>query len=300
MKVVIAGSSGLIGTRLVAALRSDDHQVVRLVRRPASAPDEFQWNPLSGIIDVGATDGADAVVNLCGAGIGNKRWSGAYKQEIRDSRIATTDVLANRVAAQGIPAFVSASGVNFYGDTGSAAVDESAPAGSGFLADLCADWEQAARPAAEAGARTVALRSAVVLSDHGGMLDRLRPLYKLGAGGRLGSGRQYFPWISVDDEIAAIMTAITQDSLSGPVNLVGPVPVTNAQFTVAMSRAVHRPAPWIVPGRALKLALGEMAEEAILCSTRAVPAALEAAGFEFRHKTIREALDAALGVASER
>lgn len=294
MQVAIAGSSGLIGTALVASLRADAHDVIRLVRRESAAADERQWNPNRGRIDAEALRGTDAVVNLCGVNLSDKRWSGAFKQEIRDSRITATDVLANAVAAAGMQTLVNASAVGFYGDTGDRVVDEQGPVGEGFLASLCRDWEAATVPAQQSGVRTVLLRTGLVLSPHGGLLGRLKPLYSLGLGGRLGNGRQYLPWISLEDEVEAIKFVIVNDSVHGPANLTGPAPVTNAQFNSAMSRAVHRPAPWIIPGFALTAVFGEFAEEAVLVGQRAIPAVLENAGFGFRHNTIGEALDAAL------
>ncbi|MEU8894375.1 TIGR01777 family oxidoreductase [Nocardia sp. NPDC048505] len=296
MKVVIAGSSGLIGTALVAALRRDGHEVARLVRRAAAAPDEFRWDPVRAEIDARALPGADAVVNLCGASIGGRRWTGSYKQELRDSRITPTDVLASAVAAAEVPVLVNASGVHVYGGgTGDRVVDESAPAGTGFLATLCRDWEAATGPAVAAGARVVLLRSAPVLTRHGGMLGMLRPLYSLGLGGRLGNGRQYTPWISGDDEIGAIVFALTHDTVSGPVNAVGPAPVTNAEFNRALGKALRRPAPFVVPAVTLRAVLGEFADEAILHGPRAIPAVLEAAGYQFRHPTIGAAFAAVAG-----
>ncbi|MBW0289549.1 epimerase [Rhodococcus sp. MH15] len=295
MRVVIAGSSGLIGTALVSSLRSDNHDVVRLVRRSTAGPDESRWDPDHDRLDLSVLQGADAVVNLCGVGIGDKRWSGSYKQAIRDSRIVATDILAEAVASEKVPVLANASAVGYYGDTGDKIVDEDSPAGTDFLAATCRDWELATEPARAAGARVVNLRSGVVISPHGGMLGRLRRLYSFGLGGRLGNGRQYFPWISLEDECDAIKFALTNSELSGPVNLTGPAPVTNAQFNDAMSRAVHRPAPWIVPGFALEALIGEFAKSGILGGQRAIPAALERAGFSFRHNTIGEALAAALG-----
>lgn len=295
MKVVVAGSSGLIGTALVAALRRDGHEVIRLVRRPAAARDEFSWDPARADLDQRALRDADAVVNLCGAGIG-RRWTGSYKQELRDSRITPTDVLAAAVATAGVPTLVNASGVGFYGgDTGDRVVTETSPAGTGFLATLCQDWETATQPAADAGARTVILRSAVVMSRHGGMLGMLRPLYSLGLGGRLGNGRQYFPWISLDDEVGGIVFALTHPAVSGPVNMVGPAPVTNAEFNRALGRALHRPTPFVVPAFAMRAVLGEFADEAILHGPRAIPTVLEETGYVFRHPTIGAALAAAVG-----
>ncbi|MGW0251670.1 TIGR01777 family oxidoreductase [Nocardia goodfellowii] len=308
MKVVIAGSSGLIGTALVAALRRDGHEVVRLVRRATgrfgrtassrygSAPDEYIWDPVRAELDARALRGTDAVVNLCGASIGGRRWNGGYKQELRDSRLTPTDVLASSVAAAGVPVLVNASGVHYYGGaTGDRVVDETAPAGTGFLATLCRDWEAATLPAATAGARVVLLRSAPVLTRQGGLLGPLKPLYSLGLGGRLGSGRQYTPWISMDDEIGAILFALTHDTVSGPINVVGPAPVTNAEFNRALGKALRRPAPFVVPAFALRAMVGEFADEAILHGPRAIPAALEHAGYQFRHPTIGAALAATIG-----
>jgi uncharacterized protein (TIGR01777 family) len=295
VRVVIAGSSGLIGTSLVAALRSAGHDVFRLVRRTPAGPDEIGWDPANGKLESTALDGADAVVNLCGVGIGDKRWSGAYKQAVRDSRIAPTELLARAVVDAGVPALINASGINFYGDTGDTVVDETAPVGEGFLAEVCRDWEDATSYASDHGVRVVLLRSAAVLSRHGGMMGKLRPLYTFGLGGRLGSGRQYFPWISLTDEVRAIVFTIENTDVSGPVNLQGPAPVTNAQFNSAMGRAVHRPAPWMVPGFAISAIIGEFANEAILSNPRAIPAVLEKNGFEFEHKTIGEALADTVG-----
>ncbi|MGW0175727.1 TIGR01777 family oxidoreductase [Rhodococcus sp. NPDC003322] len=294
MKVTVAGSSGLIGTTLIAALNADGHEVRRLVRRPVAGRDEFRWAPERGVLDSRALDGVDAVVNLCGAGIGDQRWSGAYKQLLRDSRVAPTDVLAHAVADRGVPVLVNASAVGFYGDTGDGVVDENAPAGAGFLSGLCRDWERATEPARDAGTRTVLLRTGTVISPNGGLLGRLRPLFRFGLGGRLGSGRQYLSWISLDDEVAAIRFALTSGALAGPVNATAPNPVTNAGFTKALGHALRRPTPWVVPGFALRAAVGEFADEAVLHGQRALPAALESAGFTFRHNTIDEALTAAL------
>ncbi|TCJ90223.1 TIGR01777 family oxidoreductase [Nocardia alba] len=294
MKVVIAGSSGLIGTALVAALRRDGHQVCRLVRRAAAAPDEFTWDPAHARLDERALRGADAVVNLCGAGIADRRWDGRYKQLLRDSRITPTDVLATAVAAAGVPTLVNASGAHYYGsETGDAVIDETSPAGTDFLARLCQDWEAATETATAAGVRAVLIRSAVVLAPNGGMLAKLHPLYWAGLGGRLGSGRQYFPWISLDDEVGAIVFALTHPEISGPLNATGPAPVTNAEFTRALGRALHRPTPFIVPGFAVRALVGELADS-ILHGPRAIPAVLEDAGYTHRHPTIGAALSAAV------
>ncbi len=295
MRVVVAGSSGLIGTALVAHLREAGHEVLRLVRRTPAAPDERGWDPPAGRVDDGTFDGVDAVVNLNGVGIGDRPWSGARKQQIRDSRNVPTDVLATAVAEHGVPALLSASGINYYGDTGNREVDETAPVGSGFLAEVCRDWEAATKPASAAGARVVLLRSAPVLSPAGGILSRLRPLFKLMLGGRIGSGEQYFPWISLDDEIGAIRFLLENAQYSGPVNLAGPELITMSEFTTALAAAVGRPAPFVVPAFALRGVLGQMAEEMILTGPRARPGVLVAAGFQFRHNGINEALSAAVG-----
>ena len=288
--VAIAGSSGLIGSALMYALRATDHRVVRIVRREASNRDEVFWDPDTGEFDPKALRGVDAAVNMCGINVGAKRWSGAFKQSLRDSRIDPTEVLSAAVAEAGVGVLINASAVGYYGDTGHRVADETAPVGRGFLAQLCRDWEAATAAAQQAGVRVVLARTGVVLSPRGGMLSRLRPLFSLGLGARLGNGRQYIPWISLEDEVRALMFALFHDELSGPVNFTGPAPVTNAEFTAAMGRTVHRPTPLAVPGFALRILLGEFAEEGLLAGQRAIPAALENAGYEFRHNTVGEAL----------
>jgi uncharacterized protein (TIGR01777 family) len=290
MVVAIAGSSGLIGSALTTALRTADHRVIRIVRRRPSNADEVFWNPDTGEFDIGELAGVDAVVNLCGVNVGAKRWSGAFKQSLRDSRIGPTDVLAAAVAEAGVPLLVNASAVGFYGDTRNRVVDESTPHGAGFLAQLCLDWEAATAAASDAGARVVLLRTGLVLSPSGGMLNRLRPLFGVGLGARLGDGRQYLPWISLEDQVRAVLFAISHTELAGPVNVTGPAPVTNGEFTSALGRALHRPTPMIVPGFVLRAMLGEFADEGLLSGQRAIPAALEEAGFVFHHKTVGEAL----------
>jgi uncharacterized protein (TIGR01777 family) len=293
MRVVVAGSSGLIGTSLIPLLRQRGHEVLRLVRRAPKAPDERGWDPPAGELQDGTLDGVDAIVNLCGVGIADRRWSGARKQLIKDSRVEPTEVLAAAAANAGVATLVNASGINYYGDTGAEQVDESAPPGEGFLAEVCRDWEAATAAASAAGTRVVLLRTAAVLSRSGGMLKRLKPVFKLGLGGRIGSGTQYFPWISLDDQIGAVAFLLEHRELSGPVNLIGPEPVTNAEFTAAMGKALHRPTPFPVPGAALKLAMGDLAEELVLTGPKAVPGVLRRAGFQFRHQTLADALSAA-------
>jgi hypothetical protein len=291
VRVAVAGSSGLIGTALVPELRNAGHEVLRLVRRAPAGPDERGWDPPAGTIAAGALDGVDAVVNLCGAGVADRRWTHARKQVLLDSRVEPTEVLAAAVADAGIPLLVNASAVGWYGDTGDREVDETEPAGGGFLAALCRQWEAAADRAREAGVRVVHLRVGHVLAADGGLLARLRPLYRLGLGGRLGNGRQYMPWIHLSDVVSAIRFVLTDGSVSGPVNLSAPAPVTNAELTRALARALHRPAPWMVPRFALRIVIGEVADE-ILFGQRVLPRALLDAGFTFRHTEIDEALAA--------
>ena len=288
--IAIAGSSGLIGSALAAALRAADHPVLRIVRRTPSNSEELHWNPESGEFDVDALVDVDAVVNLCGVNIGQRRWSGAFKQSLRDSRLAPTEVLANAVADAGVPTLINASAVGYYGNTRDRVVDENDRAGSGFLAQLCEDWETATLPAQYAGARVVLARTGLVLARSGGALRRLRPLFASGLGARLGSGRQYMSWITLEDQVRALLFAISHASLSGPVNLTGPAPVTNAEFTTAFGRALNRPTPFILPGFAVRTMLGEFADEGLLIGQRAIPSALERAGFQFHHNTIGEAL----------
>ncbi|HEV2780753.1 MAG TPA: TIGR01777 family oxidoreductase [Actinophytocola sp.] len=288
MRVAVAGSSGLVGSALVPELRQAGHEVVRLVRRPPRAADEREWDPPAGRIDEGALDGVDAVVNLSGAGVGDRRWTHARKQVLLDSRIEPTEVLAGAVAERGIGVLVNASGVHFYGDGGDRVLDEAAPRGRGFLSDLCRDWEAATQRARDAGSRVVLARFGHVLAG-GGLLGRLRPIFRLGLGGRLGRGDQYVPWIHRADHVAAIRFVLEHGSISGPVNLCAPHPVTNIELTRALSRALRRPAPWAVPRVALRVVVGELADE-MLMSQRAVPKVLADNGFEFRYSKLEDAL----------
>ena len=302
MKVAVTGSSGLIGTALVASLRADGHEVIKLVRRPPRAADEARWDPRAadaGLVPYasGGLGGLDACVHLAGAGVADRRWTARYKAEIRASRILGTRALAGALAKLSPPpaSLIAASAIGWYGDTGGREVDESAPAGQAFLARLVRDWEAAAGPAADAGIRVVHTRSGLVLTPRGGMLARLLPLARLGLCPRFGSGRQVMSWISLSDEIGAVRFLLDRKDVSGPVNLTAPAPVTNSEFTAALNAvAGRRDQPWLrVPAPALRLALGEAAVE-LLTSARVLPKRLQKAGYEFRYPTLPGALSAEL------
>jgi uncharacterized protein len=297
MRVAVTASSGLIGSALVDALLRDGHLVTRLVRRTPPQPDEMAWNPRAsnGGLDSAAFDGVDAVVHLSGAPVAGGRWTTARKQELRASRIQSTTALVTALvlATSPPPVLLAASAIGWYGDTGDREVDESAPAGSGFLADLVQDWEAAAQPASQAGVRVVNLRSGIVLSGQGGMLGPLVPLFRFGLGARLGPGTQFISWIALTDHIGALRYLLDHDGISGPVNLTAPVPVTNAEFTAGLARALRRPALLRVPAPVLRAGLGELSGE-LLGSQRVRPRRLQAAGFAFRYPSLASALAAEL------
>ena len=293
MDVVVSGSHGLIGSALVPALGAAGHGVRRLVRGRAG-PSDVGWDPAAGTIDVAGLAGVDAVVNLAGVGIGDKRWTDAQKARIRDSRIAGTGLLAGALAGLATPpgVLVSASAVGYYGDRGDEVLTEDSGPGEGFLAEVVRDWEEAAAPAAAAGVRVVHTRSGIVLSSSGGALKKQLPLFRLGLGGPLGSGRQWVSWVSIDDEVAAILHVLRTDAVRGPVNVTAPEPVTASGMAKAIGRALHRPAVLPVPKVALGVVLGsQLTDEMLLASQRAVPSRLLASGFQFRHPGIDGALD---------
>ncbi|MBZ9595523.1 TIGR01777 family oxidoreductase [Streptomyces yangpuensis] len=295
MRIAVTGSTGLIGSALVRSLRADGHEVVRFVRREPAAPDEARWDPERGHVDPAGLAGCGAVVHLAGAGIGDHRWTAAYKRKIRDSRVLGTAAIANALAGLDEPpaVLVSGSAVGYYGDTGDRPVDEDTPAGHGFLPSVCVEWEAAAAPAREAGIRTAFARTGLVVAKEGGAWGRMFPLFRAGVGGRLGDGRQYWPYISLRDEVAALRHIIDTPSLSGPVNLTAPEPLTNRQVTAAMGRVLRRPAVLPVPAVALRIALGEFSED-VLGGQRARPARLLESGFVFRDPGIEQAIRAAL------
>lgn len=294
MKIAVTGSSGLVGTELVRTLRADGHDVLRLVRRTPRTADEHRWDPAHGQLDPGVLADADAVVNLAGVGIGDKRWTDAYKREVLQSRVDSTRTVAQALAdaAEADPSrprvLLSASAVGYYGDGGDRVLDETSPAGEDFLADVCVQWEAATEPAHRDGIRVAHLRTGLVLGA-GGMMAKLKPLFALGVGGKLGPGDQWWPWISLRDEVDAIRFLLTAD-VSGPVDLTGPEPVTNAAFTAALGTVLHRPTIVPVPGFALSIVLGEFAGAGVLAGQRALPRVLMAAGFTFRHGDVESAL----------
>jgi uncharacterized protein len=296
MDIAITGSSGLIGTALASSLRADGHTVIPVVRKPR-VPDTVQWDPTTGTIDAGGLDGLDAVVHLAGEGIASKRWSLEQKRRILESRTRGTSLLADTLAGlQRKPGvFVSASAIGYYGERGSDVLTEDDLAATTFLGEVVVAWEAAARPAVEAGIRVAHPRTGIVLSPAGGALAESLPLFKVGLGGRFGSGRQYWSWISLPDEVRALQWLLDHD-LAGPVNLTAPEPVTNAAFTKALGAELHRPTLLPIPkfGPAAKLG-SELAQELLYTSSRVVPTKLLASGFKFEHEDIETALHAVLG-----
>lgn len=297
MDIVISGASGLIGTALTGALRREGHRVRPLVRRAVTAGEEaIAWDPAAGRIDAPALEGIDAVVHLAGEGIGEHRWSDEQKRRILESRTLGTALLARTVAALDRPpsVFVSGSAIGFYGEGGDRILTEADPAGDAFLSDVCVQWEAAAQPAVDAGIRVPFLRTGIVLDPHGGALAKLLPLFRFGLGGRMGSGRQWWSWVSVEDEVGAIAWLLDHD-VAGPVNVTAPTPVTNAEFTKVLAEVLHRPAFLPVPAFGPKLLMGaELADELLFLSQRVQPTVLEAAGYPFRHRDLAGALHALL------
>ncbi len=297
MKVAITGSSGLIGSSLVGALRGAGHTAIRLVRHGDPGTDEVAWDPEDGTIDAAGLEGVDAVVNLAGAGIGDERWTDERKRLILESRTKSTDLLARTIAGlDRKPAvLLSASGIDYYPDAGDEVLTEQSRQGDGFLTDVCVQWEGATAPAQAAGIRTCLLRTGIVQSADGGALKKTLPPFKLGIGGRLGSGEQWWSWISIDDHVRAMLHLI-EGEVEGPVNMTAPNPVTNQQYTKALGRELGRPTLLPIPKLGPRLLLGKELTETLLYSSRRVhPTVLEASGFEFRHPTIDVCLADVLG-----
>lgn len=294
MRIAISGASGLIGSALVPALEHDGHEVVRLVRAAPSRPDEVAWDPSAGTIDIAGLAGVDAIVSLASATL-NHRWTESYKREILDSRVQTTSLLAT-TAAELDPRpsiFLSAGGVGIYGDRGDEILTEESTSGSGFLAEVCKAWEAAAQPARDRGIRVVNFRQGIVLSRRGGAVKRMLLPFRLALGGRVGSGRQWWSWVSLDDVVSAYRVALEAD-IAGAFNLCSPSPATSAQFTKALGRALGRPTVFPLPAVAVKTLFGEMGEGVLLEGQRVLPARLLDAGFEFARPDIDDAMRAAL------
>jgi uncharacterized protein (TIGR01777 family) len=292
MKIVVAGASGLIGSTLVAALREQGRHVVRLVRRLPAAEEEVAWNPATGEIDATRLEGTEAIINLCGENIAGGRWTQARRKKIWDSRIDATRTLVTALdrLTRKPAVFLNASAIGFYGDRGDEELTETSAMGHGFLPETCLAWETHAEGAARRGMRTVLLRFGVVLSANGGALAKMLPLFRLGFGGRLGDGTQWFSWVSADDAVAAILHALGDTRCEGPVNVVAPGAVTNAEFTATLARVLGRPAFLPVPVSVLRLVFGQMAQETVLASARVRPARLLEQGFAFQHSDLAAAL----------
>ncbi len=291
MDVLVSGSTGLIGTALVPALEEEGHRVVRLVRSGGGGQDVVRWDPSAGTIEAERLEGIDAVVHLAGESIAEGRWTPQKKARIMDSRKQGTGLLARTLAGLGTPprVMVSTSAIGYYGDRGNELLRETSGPGDLFLSRVCVEWERAADPAREAGIRVVHPRIGIVLSTKGGALGQTLPIFKLGLGGKIGSGRQYWSWVSIDDVVGAMIRAIETDSLEGPVNVVAPDAPTNAEYTKVLGRVVNRPTIFPLPAPAARLMLGEVADELLLPSARVEPAKLKETGYQFRHPELEGA-----------
>jgi uncharacterized protein len=296
--IVLSGASGMLGSALRKTLAGQDARVLQLVRRKAG-PGQLTWNPAatSPFADSAPIEGVQAAIHLSGASIAGRRWTAAYRHELAASRVDSTRALATALARLRYPpqTLIVASAVGFYGNRGDELLTEASERGHGFLPELCSLWEEAAHPASEAGVRVVHTRFGVLLNSGPGALEKMLPIFRLGLGGTLGSGRQWMSWVSLTDAISAIRFAMDTPALTGPVNVTSPNPVTNAEFTRALARQLHRPAVLPAPAFGLRLAFGQMADEALLASARAIPAKLSREGFQFAHPKVEEALAAVLG-----
>jgi len=292
VKVAITGASGLLGPPLARSLRDDRHDVLRLVRRVPAAPDEVQWDPEAGEVDLAGLSGVDAVIHLAGANLGGRPWTPAYRRTVMDSRVSGTRTIASAMARmEPRPrVLLSASGVGYYGPRGADILDETAPAGDSYIAQIARRWEESTAAAAEAGVRVVTMRTGVVVSGRGGALGKLIPLFRLGVGGRLGSGRQFWSWIGLHDYVRAVQFLLERGDLSGAVNVCAPTPVTNADFTKALGHVLHRPTVLVVPGFALRIPLRDFATD-LLGGQRVIPRRLLDAGFTFDEPNLEPALE---------
>jgi uncharacterized protein (TIGR01777 family) len=297
MKILIGGSSGLVGTALMKSLEAHGHEIFRLVRHAPGSKAEVEWSPDRYSIALARIEGFDAVVNLAGESIAEGRWTDDKKRKIRESRVKGTKLLGDALANLTKPpqTFICASAIGYYGNRGDEILTEASAPGDDFLADVCVEWEKATALATEKGIRVVNARFGVILDLNGGALKKMLPPFRMGLGGKVGSGKQWMSWIALDDVTGAIRHALTTDALRGPVNAVAPAPVTNAEFTRTLGRALGRPTLVPLPAFAARLALGEMADELLLASQRVVPARLQASGYRFRYPTLEDALRAVLG-----
>ena len=300
MKVVLTGSSGPLGQALVRSFREDGHEAVRLVRRTPSAPDESRWDPQGGTVDPGALDGADLVVHLAGETPGSRLWTAGHARGVMDSRVLGTQTIARAVADAGIPRLLSASGTGYYGNPGDRELDESAAAGTGFMAEVARRWEESTAPARDGGARVVPMRTGVVVTAKGGAFGRrLLPIFRLGIGGRIGSGRQWFSWVALQDYVRAVRFLVDREDISGPVNVCAPEPLTNADMTAAMGRVLHRPTLTLAPSFGVRWVFGDFGKD-LLGGQRVVPGRLLEAGFEFAYPSFETALRSELARAHSR
>lgn len=297
MRVLVTGSHGLVGSALLPYLAEQGHEGVALSRSPGAA---FFWNPEEGVLSPDLFDGIDAVVHLAGASIAAHRWTSSFKQELVDSRIKSTALLAQTLCSLKTPpqTLICASAVGFYGNRGDETLNEESGKGRGFLSDLADAWEKAAQPATQAGVRLLTYRFGMILSEKGGALAKILPPFRHGAGGQLADGKQFMSWIELEDTVRALLFGLETNALQGPINIVSPHPVTNREFTQALAALLHKSAPLAVPAFAARMLFGEMADALLLSSVRALPAKLLEAGFQFRYPTIAEALRAALALSN--
>jgi len=296
MKIAIAGSSGLVGSALIPTLRADGAAVTRLVRGAPKA-DEIEWHPNQVELNRLSLEGFDVIVNLAGENVAGSRWTDDQKRKIRDSRVSGTHLLSEAIARMNAKpaAFICASATGIYGDRDDETLDEQSDSGGGFLAGVCREWETACEPASKAGVRVVNLRFGPILAREGGMLAKLLTPFKMGMGGKVGSGKQYISWVSLDDSVSAVKLAINDQNIRGPLNIVSPNPVTNEEFTKALGHVLNRPTALAVPAFAARLAFGEMADEMLLSSQKVLPKKLTAAGFQFRYPELEPALKKYVG-----
>lgn len=299
MNILISGSTGLVGTALIPRLTAQGDEVIRLVRSKSKSPagEMVNWNPEANYVDAAGLERADVVVHLAGEGIASGRWTPAKKARIRDSRVQGTRLLCETIAQNNVrpKTFICASAIGFYGDRGDEVLTEASPPGKGFLPEVCQEWEAATEPARAKGVRVVLLRFGIILSTAGGALAQMLTPFKMGAGGVLGSGRQYMSWITLDDVLNAILFAKDTESLAGPINVVAPNPVTNQEFTKTLGKVLSRPTVLPMPAFAARLAFGEMADALLLASSRVVPTRLKESGFAFQNTDLEGGLRHVLG-----